>query len=89
MGYVRSRCVFEPLKIMVKPGYCSFKRGINFESRHGQNAPPPPPGLNRVKLSTTNLRIVWTTNSLNTRDIASLLMLSIYKATFTRIRFHF
>ena len=25
LGYVRSRCVFEPLKIMVKLGYCSFK----------------------------------------------------------------
>ena len=23
--YVRSRCIFEPLKILVKPGYCSFK----------------------------------------------------------------
>ena len=25
LGYVGSRCVFEPLKIMVKPGYCSIK----------------------------------------------------------------
>ena len=24
LGYVRSRCVFETLKIMVKPGYCFF-----------------------------------------------------------------
>ena len=25
LGYVRSRCVFEPFKITVKPGHCSFK----------------------------------------------------------------
>ena len=34
LAYVRTRCVFKPLKIMVKPGYCSFKVALTHGIKH-------------------------------------------------------
>ena len=47
-------------KIEKKPGLDRVKKVVNFQSRHGQN-PPPPPGLNRVNNSsqTSFLFLFW------------------------------
>ena len=70
LGYVRSRCVFEPLKIMVKPGYCSFNYTLVFGGRIHFQVVEAVPGVNVLifghlsheKLFEMFLYMVWGMN---------------------------